>query len=128
MDLTPTTLDLTPQIVNLEVQQGTDVSIEIQLTNGSTPIDITNDTIKVTAKDEFGGIIKIATITIGPGNHTTPSQGKTAFTWSKVNTTTPTPKDEVYWKWEARRVLSGSAAEVVYIHGDLILKPSVGLA
>jgi len=126
-DQTPVTLDLTPEIVNLEIQQGTDVSIEVQLTKAALPVDITNDTIKVTVKDEFGGVIKIATKNMTPGNHTDPVNGKTSFSWSKVETTTTTPKDEVDWKWEVRRVLSGSAAEVVYIHGDLRLMPSVGL-
>lgn len=127
-DSTPVTLDLTPEIVNLEIQQGTDVSVEVQLTNGAgTAVDITNDTIKVTAKDAFGGTITIPTKTITPGNHTTPLEGKTAFSWSKTETTTLTPADEVGWKWEVRRVLSGSNAEVVYIHGDLKLMPSVGL-
>jgi hypothetical protein len=127
-DQTPTNLDLSPEVINLEIQQGTDVSIEVQLTNGTgAPVNITNDTIKITAKDEFGGVIKIATKTISPGNHSDPANGKTIFTWSKADTTTTTPKDEVDWKWEVRRVLSGSAAEVVYIHGDLKLMPSVGL-
>jgi hypothetical protein len=126
-DLTPTNLDLTPEIVNLEIQQGTTVGIEVQLTKGGVPVDITNDTVKITAKDEFGGVLTIPTKTMGPGNHTDPVNGKTAFTWSKTETTTTTPKDEVGWKWEVRRVLSGSAAEVVYIHGDLKLMPSVGL-
>jgi hypothetical protein len=126
-DQTPTNLDLTPEIVNLEIQQGTSVSIEVQLTRGGSAVDITNDTIKITAKDEFGGVVTIPTKSIGPGNHTDPANGKTAFAWSKAETTTTTPKDEVDWKWEVRRVLSGSAAEVVYMHGDLRLMPSVGL-
>jgi len=127
-DQTPTNLDLTPEIVNLEVQQGTDVSIEVQLTDGAgVAVNITNDTIKVTAKDAFGGTIKIPTKTISPGNHTDPTAGKTAFSWSKIETATSTSTDEVDWKWEVRRVLSGSGAEVVYIHGDLKLMPSVGL-
>lgn len=127
-DQTPTELDLTPEIVNLDIQQGTDVSIEVQLTNNlAVPVNITNDTIKVTAKDAFGGTIKIPTKSITPGNHTDPVNGKTAFSWSKVETATTTPADEVDWKWEVRRVLSGSGAEVIYIHGDLKLMPSVGL-
>jgi hypothetical protein len=126
-DQTPTNLDLTPEVVNLEVQQGTDISIEVQLTRGGLPVDITNDTVKITAKDEFAGTVKIATKSIGPGNHSDPANGKTAFAWTKLETMTTTPKDEVGWKWEVRRVLSGSGAEVVYIHGDLKLMPSVGL-
>lgn len=126
-DQTPSNLDLTPEIVNLEAQQGTDINIEVQLTRGGAPVDITNDTIKITAKDEFGGVIMIPTKSIGPGNHSDPVNGKTTFSWSKAETTTATPKDEVDWKWEVRRVFSGSNAEVVYIHGDLRLMPSVGL-
>ena len=126
MDQTPQSLDLTPEIVNLEAPQGTDVSIEIQLTNGSAAVNITNDTGKITVKDAFGGTVKIPTISIPPGSHSDPTNGKTTFKWTKLQTTTTTPTDEITWKWEARRVFS-SGDEVVYIHGDLKLMPSVGL-
>jgi uncharacterized protein YccT (UPF0319 family) len=126
-DQTPQSLDLTPEVINLEVQQGTDVTLEVQLTNGSgAGVDITLDTVKITAKNEFAGTTMIPTITITPGNHTIPLSGKTQFTWTKAQTMTVTPQDLVFWKWEARRVFP-SGLEVVYIHGDLILQPSVGV-
>lgn len=126
-DQTPLNLDLTPEVINLEIQQGTDVTLEVQLTDGSgNGVNITNDTVKITVKDENAGVIEISTISITPGNHTVPASGKTQFTWTKAQTVTLTPKDPVYWRWEVRRVFP-SGAEVVYIHGDLLLQPSVGL-
>jgi hypothetical protein len=127
-DTTPQNLDLTPEVVNLEIQQGTDVTVEVQLTRNGLPIDITNDTVKITAKDDWNGTTKIATKSLTPGIHTDPADGKTAFTWTRTETFSSTPKDVVIWKWEVRRVTSGSLLEVVYIHGDLVLAPSVGLS
>ena len=127
-DSTPQSVDLSPEIINIEAQQGTTVTVEFQLTLDGSPVDITDDTIKVTVKDEFRRTTMINTISNGPGQHTDPTVGKTQFTWSKANTTTLFPKDEVYWKYEVRRVQATSLAEVIYIHGDLKLMPSVGLA
>lgn len=128
MDQTPQNLDLTPEVVNLEVQQATTVTMEVQLTNGSgSAVNITNDTVKITVKDDFDGVVEIATISNAPGSHSDPTNGKTQFTWTKAQTTTDTPKEAKYWKWEVRRVFP-SGAEVVYIHGDLVLQPSVGLS
>jgi hypothetical protein len=127
-DQTPQSLDLTPEIINLEVQQGTDVVITFQLTDGDgVAVDISLDSVKFTAKDEFAGDVMIATKTNSPGQHEDPSDGQTTFTLTKTNLTTETPADEVTWKYEIRRVFASSAREVVYIHGDLTLKPSVGL-
>lgn len=127
-DSTPQSLDLTPEVINIEAQQGTHVTVEFRLTLDGAAVNITNDTIKVTVKDAFGGVTMINTISNGPGQHTDPTNGKTQITWTKTNTTTLTPKDEVYWKYEVRRVQASSLAEVIYIHGDLKLMPSVGLA
>lgn len=128
-DQTPQNLDLTPEIINLEVQQGTDVTIEFQLTdNAGVAVDISLDSVKLTAKDGFGGTTTIATKTNGPGQHSTPAQGKSLFVLTKAELTTLTPDSEVGWKYEVRRVFSGTLREVIYIHGDLLLMPSVGLS
>jgi hypothetical protein len=127
-DQTPQDLDLTPEVINIECQQGTHVTVEFRLTEDGAALDITNDTIKVTVKDGFGGITMITTITKGPGEHSDPTDGKTLITWTKAMTTTPFPTDELYWKYEVRRVAATSLAEVVYIHGDFKLMPSVGTA
>ena len=61
-DSTPQTLDLTPEIISLEVQQATDVTIEFQLTdNTGTGVDLSLDSVKFTAKDAYAGTVKIAT-------------------------------------------------------------------
>lgn len=128
-DQTPQEIDLTPEIINLEVQQGADATITFQLTdNLSVPVDVTNDEVKFTAKDGFGGTVTIATKTNGPGQHDDPALGKTMFVLTKADLTTATPDSEVDWKYEIRRVFNGTNREVIYIHGDLRLMPSVGLS
>lgn len=129
MDQTPTTLDLTPEIIHVEVQMGTDNELVVTLTNKTgTAVNITNDSVKFTAKSDFAGTNKIVTKTNGVGQHTDPASGKTTFVLTKTDLSTLTPADEETWKYEVRRVISGNNREVIYIHGDLILKPSVGLS
>ena len=129
MDQTPQSLDLTPEIINIECQQGTDITITFQLTNNAgVGEDITSDSVKLTAKDGFAGTAKIATKTNGPGQHTDPATGQTTFVLTKTDTTTTESDSQVIWKYEIRRVFAGSGREVVYIHGDLTLMPSVGLS
>lgn len=128
MDTTPQALDLTPEIIHIELQQGTDATITFQLTNElGVGADITLDAVKFTAKSDLGGTVTIATKTNTAGQHTTPLTGETTFVLTKNNLTTATPQDQVIWKYEIRRVFAGNLREVIYIHGDLILQPSVGL-
>lgn len=128
MDQTPQTLDLTPEIVHLDVQQGTDNAIEFQLTdNDGNPVDLTNDNVKFTARDEFGGTVTIATKTNSPGQHLDPANGKTIFVLTKTDLETLTPDSQTTWKYEVRRVFAATNYEVIYIHGNLILEPSVGI-
>jgi hypothetical protein len=128
MDQTPQSLDLTPEIINIEVQQETDATITFQLTDDlGAGVDITLDSVKFTAKDDFAGTVKIATKTNAAGQHTDPVTGQTTFVLSKTDLVAAVDTEEETWKYEIRRVFAGSGREVVYIHGDLILKPSVGL-
>lgn len=128
MDQTPQSLDLTPEVINLELQQETDATITFQLADGDGDgVDITNDEVKFTAKDDFAGTVKIATKTNGVGQHVDPTTGKTTFVLSKADLTAAVDTEEETWKYEIRRVFSGTGREVIYIHGDLLLKPSVGL-
>ncbi len=128
-DQTPQALDLTPEIINIELQQGADATIEFQLLNGAgAVVDITLDSIKFTAKDAFAGTVKIATKTNGVGQHSDPLTGKTIFVLTKTDLTTLTPAEEVPWVYEIRRVFPSTGREVIYIHGDLTLAPSVGLS
>lgn len=128
-DQTPQSLDLTPEIINLEVQQGTDVTITFQLSDDDgVAVAITDDTVKFTAKDGFGGEVTIETKSNGPGQHEDPVDGTTTFVLTKTDLTTLTPTDQVGWKYEVRRVFAISLREVIYIHGDLLLMPSVGIS
>jgi hypothetical protein len=128
-DQTPQHIDLSPEIIHLEVQQGTDVVITFQLMDDQgDAVNITGDTVKLTAKDDFAGTVKIATKINAPGQHVDPEEGMTRFTLSKANLTTPTPSEEEIWWYEVRRVFAGSGREVIYIHGQLQIKPSVGLS
>ncbi len=128
MDQTPQTVDLTPEIVHLDVQQGTDNAIEFQLTNNlGAAVDLTSENVKFTARDDFAGAITIATKTNGPGQHSDPANGKTIFVLTKTDLDTLTPDSQVTWKYEVRRVFAVTNYEVIYIHGNLILEPSVGL-
>jgi hypothetical protein len=127
-DSTPQDLDLTPEIINIEVQFGTDNTITFQLTDeDGVGVDITLDSVKFTAKDELGGDVMIATKTNTVGQHTTPLTGETTFVLTKNNLTHASPQDQVIWKYEIRRVFAGNLREVIYIHGDLVIQPSVGL-
>jgi hypothetical protein len=128
MDQTPQSLDLTPEIISIEVQQETDATITFQLTDeDGVGVDISLDSVKFTAKDDFAGTVKIATKTNAVGQHTDPLTGQTTFVLSKTDLTAALDTEEETWKYEVRRVFAGSGREVIYIHGDLILKPSVGL-
>lgn len=126
-DQTPQSLDLTPEIVNIELQQGTDAVLEFQLTDGTgTAVDLSGDEVKFTAKDEFAGTVTIATKTNGTGQHSDPVEGKTVFVITKDDLTTTTPAEQILWRYEVRRVFAGTNREVIYIHGELVLMPSVG--
>lgn len=129
MDQTPQALDLTPEIINIELQQGADAPIEFELTdNAGGAVDLTLETVKFTAKDGFGGTVMIATKTNAPGSHSDPTAGKSIFVLSKLDLTTLTPTDQSLWYYEVRRVFTGSLREVIYIQGTLTLQPSVGLS
>lgn len=127
-DQSPQYVDLTPEVINIDVQQGTDNPLEFQLTdNDGAAVDITSDAVKFTAKDFYGGEVTIATKTNSTGEHSTPSDGKTVFVLTKTDLTTLTPDSQVSWYYEVRRVFSGSGYEVIYIQGVLNLMASVGL-
>jgi hypothetical protein len=128
-DQTPQYLDLTPEIINIDVVQKTDATIEFQLTDGAgAAVDISNDDVKFTARTEFGGTATIATKTNGVGQHSTPGDGKTVFILTKANLTTVTPGDEVLWVYEVRRKFAGTLREVVYIQGNLKLTPAIDVS
>lgn len=124
-----THLDLAPDPKDMEVFAGTDNTIEVTLLNATTSaaIDITSDDVKFTAKDALGGsVVKIATKTNSVGEHSDPTNGKTRFQLTKEELVLATATAQEAWWYEVRRVISGSSDEVVYMHGQLRVKPSVG--
>lgn len=128
MDATPQELDLTPEIINIELQQGADAVLTFQLTNNAgVAVDLTLDTVKFSAKDGFAGATMIATKTNGPGQHETPLTGMTTFVLTKANLTVAEADSQTTWKYEIRRIVATSLREIIYIHGDLTLMPSVGV-
>jgi len=128
-DQTPQDLDLTPEIINIELQQGTDNTITFQLTNNAgVGVDLTLDAVSFTAKDDFDGTAMIETMTNAAGFHEDPTSGETTFILTKEDLTTLTPTEESQWRYEVRRIFSGTLREVIYIHGIITLKPSVGLS
>ena len=125
-------LDLVPDKTDLEVFSNTDNVIEFQLLDATdpdnpVPIDITNDDVQFVARDtEEGEDIKISTKTNTVGEHSTPASGKTQFHLTKSELSLTIPTQSETWRYEVRRIIAGSNYEVIYIWGDILVKPQVG--
>lgn len=126
-----TTISLLPAEINLEIEQAADSTIEFQLkryddvTATWVAEDITNDTVKFTAKDDFGGTTTITTKANDAGEHSTPASGKTVFKLTKEETD-PDATSDVVWRYEVRRLINGTGDEIVYMKGKLTLAKTVG--
>lgn len=124
-------LDLVPDPTNMEVFSDTDNVVEFQLLDATdpdnpVPIDITNDTVKFVARDTHEGTEKIPTKSNGPGNHSDAVNGKTQFLLAKTELDLSNAGVTETWVYEVRRIIAGSGYEVIYIWGDLKVKPQVG--
>lgn len=121
------TLSLTAAPVDIEIEQGSDSAIEFQLTKNGAAIDISNDDVRFTAKDAYGGTTTIATKTNGVGEHSVPVDGKTIFILTTEDTTVAGQEGyQVTWYYEVRRFDPDSELDIVHLKGKLILKPMVG--
>lgn len=124
-----TTLSLLPAEIDLEIEQGADSTIEFQLKRYEDGVwideDITNDSVKLTAKDDFGGTTTITTKVNTSGQHTSPTEGKTRFKLTKAETSTGDAGSNVIWRYEIRRVLANTD-EIVYMKGKMTLAKTVG--
>lgn len=122
-------LSALPTTCKLSVLSETDNAFEFTLTDDAgAAVDITNDTVKFTARDRREGTIKIATKTNAPGGHSTPASGKTRFTLSKTDLSLGTAPDTPQaWVYEVRRIVAVTLQEIVYIEGELYVKPNVGI-
>ncbi len=120
------TIQALPATIHIEVQQETDQYMEFQLTDGTNAVDLTLDTVKLTARDSLGGTIKVQK-TNPSGSHSAPLLGKTMFLLSKTDLTTGSRASSAEWVYEVRRIMGGSNQELVYMQGKLSLRPVVGL-
>jgi hypothetical protein len=116
-----------PTELNLYVARGTDNSLSFTIKNDSgTAIDITNDTITFTAREDFAGPTKIPTKSNGVGQHSDPTNGITVFVVAKEDIDDEAfPAKDSVWKYEVRRIASGSGDEFVHYQGNFTVKPSV---
>lgn len=121
------TLSILPTTVDITVQQETDQTIEFQLTDGTSPINITADTVKFTMRNKFGSTAVLVSLTNAPGAHAAPTLGKTRFALTRTILTAPTRDQSVTYVYEVRRIIAGTGEQVVYVQGKITLKPVVGL-
>jgi hypothetical protein len=117
---------LIPSEVCIEIVDGTQKVFEVEIMdNEGDPIDITNDTITFTVKDEFGGTTKLQKINT-VGGHSDPTNGKTIFTIAQTDIPPVSPYEVRNWVYEIRRTDAGSV-EDVHLQGDFIVNPVVGV-
>ncbi len=122
------TLDALATTIDIKVLSETDNTFEFTLTDSAgAAVDITNDTVKFTTRDHREGTAKIATKTNAPGGHSDPTHGKTRFTLSKADLTLNPQTDPVTWIYEVRRIVAVTLQEIVYVEGNLYVKPNVGI-
>lgn len=114
-------VSLLPQDVDIRIPIA-DVAITFQLEDGTgAPLDITLDSAKLTVCDVAGEIIRISTN--DPGEHATPADGKTTFTFALAEFA-DLPRDRVtVWRYSVRRIVAGSGAELAHISGTLYVHP-----
>ena len=117
------TVSLLPLIVNLQVVQNTDNQIEFVLTDNGSAVDLTNDTVTLVMKTNYGGTLKINKSN-GPGGHSDPTNGKTRFLLTKTEMQGSNIAVPETWVYQLRRIVAGSLDEIVYFAGDVLLTPS----
>ncbi len=118
-------LSILPSRVDITVEAGTDNTIEFTLLDANTglPVDLTLDSVKFTAKKS--GTLKIGPKTNGTGDHEDADSGRTRFKLTRTELTPTISGKPETWQYEVRRVVGGSNDEIVYLHGSLILDPSL---
>ncbi len=122
-------VSLLPKIEDLLLTRGTDNRLEFRLTNPVTgqPVDLTNDTVKFTVKDSYGGTVKIG-LENTPGMHSAQADGRTQFVVTREAIADATHTGTITdWVYEVRRLVSG-ADEVVYFAGIFSLRPTAAPA
>lgn len=119
-------LAVAPEAALLEVLAGTDVTIEAEILDDGVASDISADTVEFTAKDAPGGeVVKIATKANGPGDHSTPEEGKTRFTLTAAELALTDPTESETWWFEVRRTREDGSV-IVHAWGRLVVRAAVG--
>lgn len=118
-------LRLLPVKLNIQLTRGTDNTIQVAFQNPATsvPYDITDDTIRWTAREGFTGP-QLFKIENGPGEHSDPTTGVTQLTVSKAEIADIANQGvEKEFDYEIRRI-TGDGSEVVFFEGKLTLEPT----
>ena len=120
-----TCISVIPSEVCLRLVKDADTTFEFILTDGEcVPVNITNDSVRLTVKDYPGGTTKI-TKTNAPGGHVDPDNGKTQFKILKTDISETFDVDQVRWVYEVRRIQAGGD-EAVHLKGDFVVDRGVG--
>ncbi len=122
-------VDILGSIVNLSVWSETDNLIEVTLTDASTgtAVNLSNETVTFIARDKREGTLKIGPLVNAPGGHSDPTAGKTRFKLTRTALALSTPTKPETWAYEVRRTVPVSLDQIVYISGNLVVRPNVGV-
>lgn len=93
------------------------------LTDNNLPVDLTNDTVTLVMKTNYGGTVKINKSN-GTGAHSDAVGGKTRFILDKTEMQAASIAVPETWVYQLRRIVAGSGDEIVYFAGDVVLTPS----
>lgn len=132
MATTARTISLLPVEIDISVVQGTTATLDFQLKKYDTATaawvaeDITSDSVKFTAREDYGGTVKISTKTNASGQHLDAVNGKTRFVLSKTEIALADAASSATWRYEVRRVVGGAGDEIVYMRGKLKIDKTVG--
>ena len=114
-----------PAEICIRFVRGTDSTFECILLDGrGEPVNITDDEVRLTAKDRAGGTIKIQKCNC-PGMHSDAPNGRTSYTFVPEDITESQGTDRLEWVYEVRRIRS-FGDEAVHITGPFIVDPQVG--
>jgi hypothetical protein len=118
------TISVLPTIINFKLVQKTDNMIEFVIETNGKADDITNDSVRLFIKTNYGGVTKVDR-TNAPGAHSDPTNGKTQFQLTKTDLVgTPTTALNT-WVYELHRIFGGTNDDIVYLAGNVELYPAL---
>lgn len=108
-----------PACVDIILQQGTDATLEVILTDGDgAAVDITNDTVTMTVRESIGGTLLFQKSN-GIGEHNEPLRGSTLMVIEPADI----PAAGVF-VYEVRRLLQ-AGTERIHISGTLTIEAAI---